>query len=166
MHFVKLNAEGQPDEWPVTLEKIRFDNPQISFPADPSAFDFSEWGYQPYALSDKPEFDPYMQEVAEVTPTLTDGVWYQSWMVTEKYPEDERPAKKEEHDAILLAEKGDGKRAERDAALFETDWVAIKAFETGTTVDEAMATYRQGLRDVPQQEGFPDSINWPTKPTE
>lgn len=164
MDFVKLNAEGQPVEWPVTMDRIRFDNPRISFPNDPTACDFSGFGYQPYALSDKPEFSPYTQEVAEATPILTDGVWYQSWVVTEKYSEAERPAKIAEHDAILLAEKKDAKRAERDAALLETDWVAIKAFETGVAVDEAMATYRQALRDIPQQEGFPDSINWPIRP--
>jgi len=28
----------------------------------------------------------------------------------------------------------------------------------------AWATYRQALRDVPQQAGFPSDINWPTTP--
>ena len=28
----------------------------------------------------------------------------------------------------------------------------------------AWATYRQGLRDVPEQAGFPEDINWPTTP--
>jgi hypothetical protein len=28
----------------------------------------------------------------------------------------------------------------------------------------AWTTYRQALRDVPQQEGFPFTITWPTKP--
>jgi hypothetical protein len=27
------------------------------------------------------------------------------------------------------------------------------------------ATYRQALRDLPEQEGFPWDINWPKKPT-
>jgi len=27
-----------------------------------------------------------------------------------------------------------------------------------------MATYRQALRDVPQQAGFPDDVTWPMKP--
>jgi len=32
------------------------------------------------------------------------------------------------------------------------------------SMTEAMTAYRQALRDVPQQEGFPQTITWPTKP--
>jgi hypothetical protein len=32
------------------------------------------------------------------------------------------------------------------------------------TMTDAMAAYRQALRDVPQQAGFPQTITWPTKP--
>ncbi len=31
-------------------------------------------------------------------------------------------------------------------------------------VPDAWRTYRQALRDVPTQAGFPENINWPTKP--
>ena len=30
--------------------------------------------------------------------------------------------------------------------------------------ESEMATYRQALRDIPKQEGFPYSVDWPTKP--
>jgi hypothetical protein len=32
-------------------------------------------------------------------------------------------------------------------------------------LSEAMTTYRQALRDVPQQGGFPNTITWPTEPS-
>ena len=51
-------------------------------------------------------------------------------------------------------------RAKRTALLMETDHYAL----SDVTMSEAMATYRQALRDVPQQTDFPTSINWPTKP--
>lgn len=38
--------------------------------------------------------------------------------------------------------------------------------ELALAVSGEWATYRQALRDVPQQEGFPYSIVWPTKPAE
>tara|TARA_R110000787_G_scaffold186342_1_gene297884 strand:+ start:1166 stop:1384 length:219 start_codon:yes stop_codon:yes gene_type:complete len=31
-------------------------------------------------------------------------------------------------------------------------------------VPDAWRTYRQALRDVPAQSGFPDNITWPTEP--
>ena len=52
-------------------------------------------------------------------------------------------------------------RTERNAKLTSSDWTQI----ADAPVDKAAwATYRQALRDLPQQAGFPTSINWPVKP--
>ena len=55
-------------------------------------------------------------------------------------------------------------RNTRDGLIASCDWMAIKAFEAGTTVGTEWATYRQALRDVSAQEGFPNDITWPTQP--
>jgi len=52
-------------------------------------------------------------------------------------------------------------REERDKRLAECDWMA----NSDVTMASAWTTYRQGLRDVPAQSGFPNSVTWPTKPT-
>ena len=52
-------------------------------------------------------------------------------------------------------------RGERDRLLAETDWTQV----ADAPVDaQAYADYRQALRDVPQQSGFPGDIDWPSKP--
>ena len=52
-------------------------------------------------------------------------------------------------------------RGERDRLLAETDWTQV----ADAPVDaQAYAEYRQALRDVPQQSGFPGDIDWPAKP--
>ena len=55
-------------------------------------------------------------------------------------------------------------RASRDTKLAESDWRVIKAAETATTLNAAWATYRQALRDVTAQSGFPWTITWPDAP--
>ena len=55
-------------------------------------------------------------------------------------------------------------RIERNFRLAETDWVIIKYLEAGQAVPEAWATYRQALRDLPQNAQF-DGNDWPVKPT-
>jgi hypothetical protein len=46
----------------------------------------------------------------------------------------------------------------RDRLLAASDWTQV----ADAPVDAAAwATYRQALRDVPQQAGFPDNITWP-----
>jgi len=51
-------------------------------------------------------------------------------------------------------------RSQRNALLAETDYLAL----SDATLSSEMATYRQALRDVPSQAGFPTSVTWPTKP--
>jgi hypothetical protein len=51
-------------------------------------------------------------------------------------------------------------RTQRDALLSQSDWTQV----ADAPVDQsAWATYRQALRDVPNQAGFPENINWPTR---
>ena len=51
-------------------------------------------------------------------------------------------------------------REERDEKLAATDWRA----SSDLTLSTEWANYRQALRDVPSQEGFPNTITWPTEP--
>jgi hypothetical protein len=51
-------------------------------------------------------------------------------------------------------------RATRDDLLKATDHYGL----SDVSMSEAMTTYRQALRDVPQQTDFPQTITWPTKP--
>ena len=51
-------------------------------------------------------------------------------------------------------------RAHRNNLLAGTDWTA----SSDVTMSDAMKAYRQALRDVPAQEGFPTNITWPEKP--
>jgi len=51
-------------------------------------------------------------------------------------------------------------RRKRDNLLAETDWWAV----SDRTMTQAEIDYRQALRDVPAQAGFPDNVTWPTKP--
>jgi flavin-binding protein dodecin len=52
-------------------------------------------------------------------------------------------------------------RRGRDSLLAASDWTQV----ADAPVDAAAwATYRQALRDIPQQDGFPENITWPETP--
>ena len=55
-------------------------------------------------------------------------------------------------------------KADRDRMLAGCDWIVTKSTEDGTPVPDAWKTYRQALRDIPTQEGFPFNIVWPVRP--
>tara|TARA_R100000734_G_C3274963_1_gene69968 strand:- start:112 stop:639 length:528 start_codon:yes stop_codon:yes gene_type:complete len=91
-----------------------------------------------------PEYDKTTHD-AVFTWVEADGVLTQTWQIVEKSDDD----------------KADAIRNQRGTLLLETDYFAL----TDVTMPDDMATYRQALRDVPQQSGFPSSVDWPTKPS-
>lgn len=60
------------------------------------------------------------------------------------------------------ARKAEFVRTERNAKLAATDWT--QAADVPQAVKDSYASYRQALRDVPQQAGFPNQIVWPELP--
>ena len=58
----------------------------------------------------------------------------------------------------------DRARQERDSLLSETYFYVIPDYPSTEEGLEEVKAYRQALRDVPNQEGFPRSIEWPIKP--
>lgn len=54
--------------------------------------------------------------------------------------------------------------AKRNALLAESDWTQLADVPLSAEQKAAWAAYRQQLRDITDQAGFPQNINWPTKP--
>lgn len=78
--------------------------------------------------------------VAQGLPTLVGAEWVLDW------------------DLVSLSE--DEARALRDELLASTDWTA----NSDVTMTEEMTAYRQALRDIPAQAGFPNTVTWPVAP--
>lgn len=51
-------------------------------------------------------------------------------------------------------------RLKRSSLLAQSDWTQL----SDVKADPAWQVYRQALRDVTKQEGFPNSIVWPEEP--
>ncbi len=66
-----------------------------------------------------------------------------------------------EGSAANLAQLAARVRAERDARLTVCDWTQMPDAPLSTEVKAAWAAYRQQLRDVPEQAGFPLAVEWP-----
>lgn len=73
-------------------------------------------------------------------------------------------AKKVVTDDRTDAEKENDARAKRNGLLSYSDWAVMPDSPLSDSDKTAWQTYRQSLRDVPDQSGFPDNITWPTKP--
>jgi hypothetical protein len=56
---------------------------------------------------------------------------------------------------------GEEVRSQRNALLSASDWTQVADAPVDKT---AWAAYRQELRDITEQVGFPTEVIWPTKP--
>lgn len=59
----------------------------------------------------------------------------------------------------------DEARTQRDKLLAATDWTQVLDAPIDAATREAYRAYRQDLRDITEQEGFPEAITWPELPT-
>ena len=92
---------------------------------------------------------------------LIDGNWHTKYVLGPIFTGETAAADEAAYKAIKDAERAAVIRQERSAKLKDCDWTQT----TDSPVNkEAWATYRQSLRDVPSQEGFPWTITWPTQP--
>lgn len=55
-------------------------------------------------------------------------------------------------------------RSQRDRLLADTDWTQVLDAPISAESREAFRVYRQALRDITEQEGFPADVVWPEMP--
>ena len=149
--------------------QIRSMHPNVSLPKVWNANVNEALGIDPVIASPKPEpSGDYKVVVRNGVEQDANGNWVHAWTENDMFQEytdddnnvvtvqDQINAKVAADNAALASTE----RATRDDLLKATDHYGL----SDVTMTEAMATYRQALRDVPQQEGFPQTITWPTKP--
>ncbi len=66
-----------------------------------------------------------------------------------------------ELEAERLESLANAARAKRDALIKETDFYVLPDYPNAP---QGIAEYRQALRDITEQPGFPHSIQWPVLP--
>lgn len=135
-------TNGQPEIY--SIGQLGRDNPNTSFPKVPSDALLAEWGVHPYTVQDRPTVNHLTQRITATALTEVDGAWTQGWEVSNQPAED----------------AGRNIRSQRDNLLQQSDWMALSDVE----MSPEWAAYRQALRDVTAQEGFPYAVIWPTKP--
>jgi hypothetical protein len=99
-----------------------------------------------------------------------DGKWYTKYVLgpvfTDRPATEDEPAKtaaeqEAAYKAAKDAEQAKSVRTSRSEKLKDSDWTQI----ADSTADKAAwATYRQALRDITSQAGFPWTIDWPEQP--
>lgn len=134
-----------------SIEQLRYENPNISFPINISNEILARFDVYPCSLQEIPSINDKTQKIEEGDIIKENGNWIKSWNIIDKT--------QEEIDICIEIKKQEI-RAQRDMLLPQTDHFAL----SDNTLTPEMAEYRQALRDITQQDGFPENIEWPVKP--
>ena len=90
-----------------------------------------------------------------------DGKWFTKYILGPVFTGDTAVADEAAYKALKDAEQAKAIREQRNTKLSECDWTQLADSSADKTT---WATYRQALRNVPSQDGFPWTIEWPTQP--
>lgn len=147
-------SNGAVEQFPYSLSDLRRDNPNTSFPQNPENSLLQSWDVFEVTQLSEPNDDPNANHInPNDAPHLENGQWVLGWTVTAKTAAEVQQATDEE---------AARNRAERDDLLAKTDFYAL----SDVTMTDAMAAYRQALRDITSHANWPylDAGDWPTKP--
>lgn len=149
-----LIQDGNVKQYPYSLGQLKQSNPNVSFPDSPSDALLSTFGMQRVFFSTPPELT-HTQVLEECLPVFKteDQRWTQVWSVRDMTPEE--IARRDEDQAASV-------RMIRSGLLLKSDWTQGK--DIPDSVSSGWATYRQALRDISKQAGFPWAIEWPSQP--
>ena len=100
----------------------------------------------------------YQYSVRDGVEQKSDGKWYTKYVLGPKF---DKPEEQAAYEKSKDEEQAARVRAERNEKLSNCDWTQV----ADAPVDDlAWAVYRQELRDVTSQSGFPWAVVWPTQP--
>lgn len=145
--LIRLRADGAL----TTDHQFRAAHPNTSFPPQLSPDLLDSYDADPVLEGPQPTLTRY--QTAAMNGVRADGAnWITNWIAVDM---------DEDAIAALDARQAESVRADRNAKLAACDWTQL----ADAPVDSlGWANYRQSLRDVPDQPGFPWDVQWPLEP--
>lgn len=136
-------------KFPYSLSDLRKDNPNTSFPSSMEDEALASWGVFLVQDQTPPSFDPATETLIQDEPVLREGQWLQQWSVVKASADEVEERLNIQSDLV---------RQERNQKLADCDWTQLP--DSPVNANE-WALYRQQLRDLTSQEGFPWLVVWP-----
>ncbi len=136
----------------ITEDEFRRSNPNTSFPPQITASIIDDFGYDPVLEGPQPTLTTPYQFAQRDGVEEINGRWFTKYIAAE--PGDEGKTRMDEQQAARV-------RTDRNTRLAACDWTQLSDAPVDATT---WATYRQALRDITSQAGFPWDVQWPDQP--
>jgi hypothetical protein len=152
MFYALLNDDGTLDRYPYSITDLRRAHPGTSWPEQVTDELAASFNVVPVAPANSNLPDDPLANHDRTAEQQNDGTWLEVWVTTPASPEE-------------IAQRTDSQSAairdDRNQRLASCDWTQL----SDAPVDAAeWAAYRQALRDITEQAGFPWDVQWPSAP--
>lgn len=139
----------------ITDSEFRSEFPNTSFPQPLTPDVIDDFGFDPVLEGPQPTLVPPYQYAQRDGVVEISGQWFTHYIAVT--PNDE---KKAEMDAV----QANAIRTDRNQRLAACDWTQLADSPLNAEAKAAWAFYRENLRMVPDQPGFPWNVQWPPQP--
>lgn len=148
--LIKINPDGT-QVYPYGLTDLRREYPNTSFSAQPLPEELSHYNVFYVEPTAQPELDRY-EKVNFSIEFAGNDLYREKWTVLEMDATERTAVDERQENSV---------RHMRNKLLEDSDWTQL----ADVTVDKAAwAAYRQALRDISDQQGFPWNVTWPQPP--
>ena len=155
----------------ITTSQFKGLYPNTSFPKPMTVEVYESFGYDSVLNGAAAKVTAPYEVSQESGVEEVDGKWFTKFVVgpvfTDTKDEDGNTVTAATNEAAYKAkvdaDAAASIRSTRDTKLSECDWTQTN--DSPVKDESTWTTYRQALRDVPTQAGFPHTVTWPTKPT-
>lgn len=155
----------------ITVDQFRSEHSNTSFPAVLTPEIINDFGYDPILEGPQATTVPPYQYSQRDGVVEVNGQWFTHYIagpVFQDYTDDEGVVHTaaEQYEAYCFAkdvEQGKAVRDDRNQRLADSDWTQLPDAPINA---QEWAIYRQALRDITEQAGFPWEINWPEPPAQ
>lgn len=114
-----LIEDAQVKQYPYGADVLRRDNPQTSFPKNPTDELLASYNVFPVTQTDRPTYDSATHRIEEGVPALLAGSWTQVWNVI-ALTADEIAQQQADHAAQVEAQRAEAYRNESDPLFFKS----------------------------------------------
>jgi hypothetical protein len=156
----------------ITDSQLRTDNPNTSFPEVLTPEIIDAFGYDPVLEGPQATVIPPYQYSQRDGVVEVDGQWFTHYIAGPIFTDYTDPdgvvhTASEQYEAYCFgkdAEQSNLVRTQRNNTLAACDWTQLYDSPLNPDARLAWALYREAVRMVPEQEGFPWIVNWPPEP--
>ena len=152
----------------VTDGQFRASFPNTSFSRVLTVELLSDFGYDPILEGPQAITTPPYEISQRAGIEEVNGQWFTKYIVGPVFTDNEEQTAEEQEAAYrqrIDEEAGERVREDRNKRLADCDWTQLPDSPLDADAKLAWQLYRETLRMVPEQPGFPHNVEWPEEPT-